>query len=118
MKGEARKARTALLHSFEYDTPRAEVCCDLGELFLTEEKYEQAIFWYELALTKKRNDASGSFVSPDCYGYLPYIQLCVCYDRLGDRQKAMEYNERAGACKPYSQAYLYNKQYFDSRQIS
>jgi hypothetical protein len=28
---------------------------------------------------------------------------------MGDRKKAKEYNERAGACKPYSKAYLYNK---------
>lgn len=51
---------------------------------------------------------------PDCYDYVPLLQLCVCHDRLGERQKAEEYNERAGACKPYSKAYLYNKQYFDS----
>ncbi len=42
------------------------------------------------------------------------MQLCVCYDRLGNREKAEEYNERAGACKPYSQAYQYNRRYFES----
>ena len=112
-KGDAQKARAALLHSFEYDAPRAEVCCDLGELFLAEEKYEQAIFWYELALTKQRNDTSGAFVSPDCYGYLPYIQLCVCYDRMGWKKKAREYNEKAGKLRPDSQAYQYNKAYYE-----
>lgn len=113
MKGEMRDARSALLASFEYDTPRAEVCCDLGELFLAEEKYEQAIFWYKLALTKQRNDASGAFISPDCYGYLPYIQLCVCYDRLGQKKKAREYNEKAGKLRPDSPAYQYNKAYYE-----
>lgn len=113
IKGKAQNARMALLHSFEYDAPRAEVCCDLGEVFLAEEKYEQAIFWYELALTKERNDASGAFVSPDCYGYLPYIQLCVCYDRLGQKRKAREYNEKAGKLRPDSQAYQYNKAYYE-----
>lgn len=38
--------------------------------------------------------------------------------KWGTEKKAKEYNERAGACKPYSKAYLYNKQYFDSLQIS
>ena len=112
-KADMQKARAMLLHSFEYDAPRAEVCCDLGELFLAEEKYEQAIFWYELALTKQRNDSSGAFVSPDCYGYLPYIQLCVCYDRMGQKKKAMEYNEKAGKLKPDSPAYQYNKAYYE-----
>ena len=61
-----------------------------------------------------KNEYSGGFMLPDCHDYVPLLQLCVCYDKLGDPQKAKEYNERAGACKPYSQAYLYNKRYFDS----
>ena len=80
---------------------------------MAEEKYEQAIFWYKLALTKQRNDASGAFISPDCYGYLPYIQLCVCYDRLGQKKKAREYNEKAGKLRPDSPAYQYNKAYYE-----
>ena len=55
--------------------PQASSSIALPDL-KAEEKYEQAIFWYKLALTKQRNDASGAFISPDCYGYLPYIQLC------------------------------------------
>ena len=40
--------------------------------------------------------------------------LCVCYDALGDHQKAFSCNEAAGKIKPYSAAYLWNKKYFDS----
>ena len=46
------------------------------------------------------------------------LQLCVCYDKLGDRKKAKEYNDRAGSYKPYSKAYLYNKEYFENMKIS
>lgn len=114
--GQEHAALLALLHSLCFDLPRAEVCCQIGKHFLKQENYHSSIYWYETALNTAKNDYSGGFVLPDCYDYIPLLQLCVCYDKLGDRQKAKEYNERAGACKPYSKAYLYNKQYFDSLQ--
>lgn len=81
-------------------------------IFSTGARYREAIFWYELALSRERDDRSGAFVSPDCYGYLPCIQLCVCHDRLGERARAAEYNDRAGKYKPDDPSYLRNKLYF------
>lgn len=106
-------ARAALLRSFEYDAPRAEVCCDIGSHFMAEGRYAQAIFWYEQALATERKDTTGAFVLPECYGYLPCIQLCVCYDKMGQKEKARAYNERAGEYQPDSEAYLYNKAYYE-----
>ena len=110
---QAQDALFMLLRSMSFDLPRAELCCEIGKHFLEHRNYDNAIFWYKVALDLPKREHSGGFVQPDCHDYVPLLQLCVCYDRLGDRQKAIEYNERAGACKPYSQAYLYNKQYFD-----
>lgn len=107
-----REALLALLESFTYDDPRAETCCDLGRHFMDRQDYRRAIFWYELALTRERDDRSGAFVLPDCYGYLPCIQLCVCYDRLGQRDRAAAYNLRAGRYKPDDPAYRSNLAYF------
>ena len=66
---------------------------------------------------RRRRPAKGriSFVLPDCYDYIPYLQLCVCYDRMGDYITASMYNEKAGKCKPDSEAYLANKTYFERR---
>lgn len=106
-----KEALKALLHSLLYDKPRAEICCDIGKHFIERKRYEQAIFWYEMALTCPRNDTSGAFVLPDCYGYIPCIQLCVCYFHLGNITKAISYNEQAGLWKPQDPSYLYNKNY-------
>ena len=38
-------------------------------------------------------------------------------DRVYRDDEVVEYNEKAGVCKPYSKAYLYNKHYFDQLQI-
>ena len=51
---------------------------------------------------------------PDSYDYIPYMQLCVCYHKLNDLQKSMEYNNLAGKLKPDDPSYLYNKAFFDS----
>ena len=104
----------ALLDSFRYDDPRAETCCALGAWFQTREDWRRAVFWYELALTRERNDEGGGFVQPDCYGFLPCIQLCVCWDRLGRRDEAEAWNQRAGSYKPEDPSYLWNLAYFAS----
>ena len=103
-----------LLNSLYYDTPRAEICCDLGQYFYELKAYQQAIYWYAVALSCTRDDTSGAFVLPDCYDYIPNIQLCLCYDALKQYDTANFYNELAGKCKPNDPAYLYNKKYFES----
>ena len=110
--GEAEAALQSLLRSLIYDAPRAELCCDIGKHFLDRGAYRVAAFWYELAATRPMDDKNGGFCLPDCYGYIPYMQLCVCYDRLGERKKAEEYNEKAGRLKPEDKSYLHNCAYF------
>lgn len=102
-----------LLKSMTFDRPRAEICCDIGKHFLDREFYGISAFWYEVAAGCQINQQNGGFCLPDCYNYIPYIQLCVCYDRLGEQKKAMEYNEMAGKIKPTDKSYLYNKSYFE-----
>ncbi len=116
--GQEDSALTTLLRIMSFDLPRAELCCEIGKYFLEHGNFHNAVYWYETALKLPKNEYSGGFIVPDCYDYIPLLQLCVCYDKMGDRQKAKEYNERAGVCKPYSKAYLYNKHYFDSLKVS
>lgn len=107
-------AIAALFYSFSFDLPRAEICCAIGELFLRSKRYRQAIFWYRTALTCPKNESSGAFILHDCYGYIPCMQLCVCYDRIGDTEKAELYNKKAGLYHPDAPAHLHNLDYFQS----
>lgn len=102
----------AYMRSFQYDVPRAELCCDIGKYFFDMERWKEAVFWYETAMHRPRNDQSGAFVRVDCYGYLPAIQLCVCYWQLHDRQASMHYNDIAGRYKPSSTAVQQNRKFF------
>ncbi len=112
--GQKKKEIDVLFKTFEYDTPRAEVCCDIGNYFIDLSRYYDAIYWYRSALNCNRKDTLGGFVYEDCYGYIPLIQLCVCYDKIGNTKLANEYNELAGIIKPAGREYMINKEYFNN----
>ena len=52
---------------------------------------------------------NGGFHNADYFGYIPYIQLCVCYDKIGNTQKAIFYNNKAGELKPNNKAFFNKK---------
>lgn len=110
--GKPEQALASLFESFAYDEPRAEVLCDIGAYFMREQRYSMAIYWYKLALTCQRRDENGAFIRVDCYDYIPYLQLCVCYDHLQEHELANAYNERAAICKPEDEIVKRNRSYF------
>ena len=113
--GREREGVNALLKSFTLAPPRSDVCCIMGERAMKANDSVAAIFWYELALLRRPDIRSGGFVNLDYCSFIPNIQLCVLYDRLGDTKKAIYYNEAAGADKPDSPAYLHNKEYLKNK---
>ena len=115
--GNPDAALKSLLRSFAYDVPRAELCCELGRYFFERAQYRIAAFWYETAAQCTPDTANGGFCQLDCYGYLPYMQLCVCYDRMGEREKAAAFNEKAGTLKPEDPAYRFNRAYFEANRV-
>ncbi|RLQ94662.1 glycosyltransferase [Falsibacillus albus] len=105
-----------ILKSFKYDIPRADQCCRLGFIHLSREEYEKAVFWYEVAvnLDYEAAKAKGGFLNHNCYTWLPHLQLCVCYYRLGQIEKAIHHNQIAKAFDPTNRMVLYNEEYFQS----
>lgn len=110
------KALEALLKSLAFDEPRAEVCCEIGAHFLTKKQYHTAAYWYQVALSCQPDESKGNFVSRDCYGFLPCIQLCVCYDRMDQPQRAEQMNELAAKFRPAAPQIEYNRNYFLARR--
>lgn len=105
----------SLFNSFIFDVPRAEICCEIGRAMMDANSYGTAAFWYQQALSSVPKEDSGAFIQWDCYGYLPAIQLCVCYDRLGQYEKALEYHKKSMEYKPDSPEVKLNEAYFASR---
>jgi len=105
-----------LYKTFEYDAPRAEACCMIGYHFKSLGNFTLAANWFETALTLPQRQILG-FVNKDFLKYIPAIELAVCYDRLGDYEKANRFNEIAGSAQPTSAEYIANKNYFSTRRI-
>ncbi len=105
------EAMQSLFRSFCYGIPQPEICCEIGGLFLERQQYSQAAFWYHLAIETGHQPHEG-FWRQECCDYLPAIQLCVCYDRMGDISTAAAYNALAGSFRRGDAAVAYNRQYF------
>lgn len=82
-----------ILKSFEFDVPRADICCRLAEIFLSKKQIKQAIFWYKIAMGCIHEKDNLGIDNRDYYTWIPSIQLCVCYSILGDYDAAYYYNE-------------------------
>ncbi|MCL1802364.1 MAG: glycosyltransferase [Eubacteriaceae bacterium] len=108
--GKKEKTLQVLTRSFEFDTPRAEICCQLGYYFKEKEKYAQAIYWFELALTLVKK--SLGFVLNDYWDYIPNIELCLCYNSIGNTQKAYEHHKKSAIAKPGDPSVAFNEDYF------
>ncbi|MDR3645495.1 MAG: glycosyltransferase [Clostridia bacterium] len=103
----------SLTRSFLYDTPRAEICCQIGYFYKARGDFERAAFWFHLAATLKKPENSLGFIRDEFWGYVPCIELSLCYDRLGCREKAEHYNELAGKFKSNDPLVEYNRSYFN-----
>lgn len=105
----------AILNSFKYDSPRADLCCKLGEYFLNKNMYYQSIFWYKVALGCVPDKNNMGIKTNEYYTWIPAIQLCVCYSTIGDYDAAYYYNELTGIYYPGSPKVEYNRNYLNGK---
>lgn len=108
----------SLIRSFEYDNPRADLCCELGFYYKDIFEYEKAIFWFKLCTNIKKPENNLGLIYHDYYDFIPSIELCVCYDKLNNEDIAIEYNLKAGEYKPNNSQVLYNKNYYYDKSLS
>lgn len=111
---DPERAKRKALQTFVYAAPRAENCCRLGSFFMKERRYAEAVFWYKLASELPRPD-TGAHTIHACWTWLPHLQLCVCYDRMGEHRLAYEANERAAAFRPEDERIRANRVYLLNR---
>ncbi len=105
---EDENALKALVRSFVYDTPRAEVCCRIGYVYKNRGDQRRAAFWFGLVEGLVRPEGGWGFVREDDWGYVPAVESCVCWYALGDMEKAREWNRKAERYKPDSEAVKWN----------
>ena len=80
-----KKALQSLMRSFEYDTPRAEISCEIGYYFMNINDYSKALKWFLLATHLEKPNTLG-FLLNDYWGFIPNIEISVCYYKLGNKE--------------------------------
>ena len=110
--GENAAAFDILFYSFTMDVPRAEICCEIGRLFMEKKEYVTAAYWYQQALLAPRKKKNGGFYIADSHDFIPAIQMCVCLDKAGRHREAFEFHKKARVLKPLHQAVIGNEKYF------
>ena len=114
--GRAMEARVEYLAAMAYGVPDAQALCAMGASMLNGGDPRAAAFWYRAAMDTKADASGGAFALPDLSTYVPAMQLCVCYDRLGMKKEAMDMNELALKFHPDDPAALQNRVYFSERE--
>ncbi|UAL50194.1 MULTISPECIES: glycosyltransferase [Metabacillus] len=114
--GDLNNELKSLFQSFVFSkTPRAETCSRIGYNFQRKKEFQSAIYWYTLATQLVPDENRWSFSYPAYYTWYPHLQMCVCYDRLGETEKAFYHNEEAGKYRPDDPSILSNKAYFEKK---
>lgn len=108
--GRKREAMRALARSFTYDLPRPEICCAMGKLYLEQRDYERAVYWYETACQCPPH--IHGFQQAEYRDIIPLLQLCVCYDRMGEYRKAYACHEKCRQLRPNHPSVQFNEEYF------
>lgn len=98
--------------SLKIDTPTAEIACSLGEYYFEEENYNQAAFWYRVALDSRPSSLNMSLTNSDYYTWIPSLQLTVCYYNLGNLKCSYFFNELAASFDGDKEKIEYNREIF------
>jgi glycosyltransferase involved in cell wall biosynthesis len=113
--GDDKKALVTLFQSFLYDTPRAEICCKIGYIYKKQNDWKKALYWFKSVLALEKPKTWG-FIRAEFWDYIPLAECVVCCDKLGDIDKAEEYNEKVAELRPDSASVEYNRQYFRKKR--
>ena len=95
-------------------TPRADVCCIIGDWYFRRECHKVARLWYMLALEDDSDSVDRTFMDMDKEVFHPALQLCVVEYNLGNIEEAKRYNDLALSVRPDDANAKGNKEFFDS----
>lgn len=109
--GEKDNELVSLFKTFNFDEPRSESCCRIGDIFQSRKDFKTAVFWYELAVKMKDKKIAG-FQYTSYSTWYPHLALCVCYWQLGNVEESIKHHELTKQYIPNNPKVLYNEEFF------
>ncbi len=68
---------------------------------------------FDETTTKIPLPTQSALYNPSSYTWIPYLQMCVCYNHLGEYEKASYYIALAAKYIPNDPRIINNRKYFD-----
>lgn len=93
-KNDGAGFKRNLFESIKIEDGWAEPFYQLGLFYMNQLQYQKAIHWFEYCTKLKRTPGLLSPYQPEYYTWLPYLNLCVCYDKIGEVEKAYDCNKK------------------------
>lgn len=84
-------------------SPRADVCCVLGEIYLMKGNYIWAKNWYEKALYNETTGFDEKRPDQEFYGSIPMLKLGFILHNLGRNEEATDYFKAVLKIEPDNQ---------------
>ena len=109
--GSEEKELESLVSSLQYDVPRPEVSCQIGDIYKGRKQFKKAIIWYRLAIEVEVDNDYG-FTQISYATWYPHLQLCVCYWQTGEIDKSIEHNNKAKEYRPNDSQVIHNEKFF------
>ena len=106
-KVEIDKELDTLFLVLKNQIPKMDCLNKIGDVFLRKNLYKVAIYWFNLALEKMKEEVENKNEI-----FITYVSLGVCYYWLGDIKEANKYNEEAGKLKNNDETYLKNREIY------
>lgn len=99
-KDNEAKFKEHIFESIKIEERWAEPYYHLGLFYMNRKQWDKAIHWYKLASNVKRPAGLLTSYQPEYYTWLPKLNLCVCYNAIGDLEKAYECNKEVLKYRP------------------
>lgn len=99
----------AMLASTLSYSPRADVCCTIGEIYLEKGNELWASFWYEKALNNFNVGIDEELPESEYSTIIPMLKLCFIEHKMGNIARAKEYNDAVLIIQPDNEIALNNK---------
>lgn len=87
------------LKTFEFGPPHPEDCCRLGFFYMKKDDLKAAIDWFKFA-TILPEPNHGGIIFHASSKWIPHLQLCICYTKLGETNKALTHIKMAESFCP------------------
>lgn len=99
-KDDEAKLKEHMFEAIKVEDRWAEPYCHLALYYMNKQQWDKAIQWYEIATKIRRPKDLTTSYQPEYYTWLPNLNLCVCYNAIGELERAYECNQEVLKYRP------------------